>query len=67
MPNVISNTSCLIALSNIAMLGILQKRYDRIIITPEVANEFGVRCRIGFPLLQSKMSQKYISLRIIWT
>jgi predicted nucleic acid-binding protein len=41
MPNVISNTSCLIALANIDMLAILQKRYDRIIVTPEVANEFG--------------------------
>jgi predicted nucleic acid-binding protein len=41
MPNIISNTSCLIALSNINMLEILQKRYERIIVTPEVANEFG--------------------------
>jgi predicted nucleic acid-binding protein len=40
MPNVISNTSCLIALSNIDMLEILQKRYGRIIVTPEVFNEF---------------------------
>jgi predicted nucleic acid-binding protein len=41
MLNVISNTSCLIALSNINRLEILQKRYERIIITPEVALEFG--------------------------
>jgi predicted nucleic acid-binding protein len=41
MPNIISNTSCLIALSNINMLEILQKRYTQIIVTPEVANEFG--------------------------
>jgi predicted nucleic acid-binding protein len=41
MPNVISNTSCLIALSNINRLEILHKRYDRIIITPEVAYELG--------------------------
>jgi predicted nucleic acid-binding protein len=41
MPNIISNTSCLIALSNINMLEILQKRYKNIIVTPEVANEFG--------------------------
>jgi predicted nucleic acid-binding protein len=39
MPNVISNTSCLIALSNINMLEILQKRYNQIIVTPEVASE----------------------------
>jgi predicted nucleic acid-binding protein len=41
MPNIISNTSCLIALSNINMMEILQKRYKKIIVTPEVANEFG--------------------------
>jgi predicted nucleic acid-binding protein len=41
MPDVIADTSCLIALSNINMLEILQKRYGRISITPEVAWEFG--------------------------
>jgi predicted nucleic acid-binding protein len=41
MRNVISNTSCLIALTNIRRLEILQKRYGHIIITPEVAQEFG--------------------------
>ncbi|MDR3312324.1 MAG: hypothetical protein LBS64_04240, partial [Spirochaetaceae bacterium] len=41
MPNVISNTSCLIALSNIDMLDLLQQRYGRILITPEVEREFG--------------------------
>jgi predicted nucleic acid-binding protein len=41
MPNVISNTSCLIALTNINMLEILQKRYGNIYITPEVEREFG--------------------------
>jgi predicted nucleic acid-binding protein len=40
MRNVISNTSCLIALTNIGRLEILQKRYRHIIITPEVAQEF---------------------------
>jgi predicted nucleic acid-binding protein len=41
MPNVISNTSCLIALSNINRLELLQKRYGHIFITPEVRSEFG--------------------------
>jgi predicted nucleic acid-binding protein len=41
MPNVISNTSCLIALSNIGMLDLLQQRYGRVFITPEVEREFG--------------------------
>jgi predicted nucleic acid-binding protein len=41
MPNVISNTICLIALSNINMLELLQKRYGRVFITPEVESEFG--------------------------
>jgi predicted nucleic acid-binding protein len=42
MPDVISNTSCLIALSNISRLDLLEKRYGQIIVTPEVANEYGV-------------------------
>ena len=41
MRNVISNTSCLIALTNIDRLEILQKRYGHIVITPEVEAEFG--------------------------
>jgi hypothetical protein len=36
MRNAISNTSCLIALTNIDKLEILQKRYGHIVITPEV-------------------------------
>ncbi|GHS90933.1 hypothetical protein FACS1894139_05010 [Planctomycetales bacterium] len=38
---VISNTSCLIALTNIGKLDLLQKRYGRVVITPEVKAEFG--------------------------
>jgi predicted nucleic acid-binding protein len=41
MRNVISNTSCLIALSNISRIDLLQKQYEKILITPEVAKEFG--------------------------
>ena len=41
MPEVISNTSCLIALSNIDNLDILRSIYDTITITDIVAAEFG--------------------------
>ena len=41
MPEMISNTSCLIALSNIDMLDILRQMYDAIFITEEVEAEFG--------------------------
>jgi predicted nucleic acid-binding protein len=41
MPNVISNTSCLSALYDIGRLELLEKRYGKIIITPEVAGEYG--------------------------
>jgi len=38
---IISDTSCLIALSNINLLEILNKLYEVILITPEVASEYG--------------------------
>jgi predicted nucleic acid-binding protein len=38
---IISDTSCLIGLTNIGFLDILQKLYHSILITPEVAEEFG--------------------------
>jgi len=41
MREMISNTSCLIALSNIEMLDVLRQVYGNIIITSEVAAEFG--------------------------
>lgn len=41
MPEVISNTSCLIVLDNIGMLEILKDLYGTIIITQEVSEEFG--------------------------
>jgi len=41
MPDIISNTSCLIALDNIGMLFILKKLYGKIYIAEEVFNEFG--------------------------
>ena len=41
MPNVISNTSCLILLDNSGLLSILEKLYGKVFITPEVSREFG--------------------------
>jgi len=39
---IISDTTCLIGLSNIGQLNILQEMYGSIVITPEVAEEYGV-------------------------
>ncbi|MGZ8262351.1 MAG: DUF3368 domain-containing protein [Methylotenera sp.] len=41
MPKIISNTSCLIILDNIDALAILQKLYQNIYLTEEVAQEYG--------------------------
>jgi len=40
MPDIISNTSCLIVLDNIGMLDILKELYGKIFITQEVSEEF---------------------------
>ena len=42
MPDMLSNTSCLIALDNIGQLDLLHRLYDIIHISEEVAAEFGV-------------------------
>ncbi|QJD79702.1 DUF3368 domain-containing protein [Spirosoma rhododendri] len=39
---VISDTSCLVLLTNIDELDLLRRCYDRILITPEVATEYGI-------------------------
>ena len=41
MPNIISNTSCLIVLDNIGKLELLKELYGKVLITEEVAKEFG--------------------------
>ena len=41
MPNVISDSSCLIALDNIDMLFVLRALYGKIYVTEEVSDEFG--------------------------
>lgn len=40
MPNIISNTSCLIVLDNIGMLDVLKELYGTVLITEEVSKEF---------------------------
>jgi len=42
MPDMLSNTSCLIALDNIGNLDILRRLYSSVHISEEVAAEFGV-------------------------
>lgn len=41
MPNIISNTSCLIVLDNIGMLDVLKELYGKVFIAEEVSKEFG--------------------------
>lgn len=41
MPNIISNTSCLIVLDNIGMLDVLKELYGKVFSTEEVSKEFG--------------------------
>jgi len=41
MPEIISNTSCLIVLDNIGMIYILKELYETVTISEEVAAEFG--------------------------
>jgi len=38
---IISDTSCLIALTNIGRLDVLRHLYETVLITPEVADEYG--------------------------
>jgi predicted nucleic acid-binding protein len=39
MPNIISDSSCLIALDNIGLISILKDLYEKIYITEEVYSE----------------------------
>jgi len=38
---IISDTSCLIALTNIGILDVLRQLYETVLVTPEVADEYG--------------------------
>lgn len=62
MPDMLSNSSCLIALDNIGMLHILYERYGRITISEEVLAEFSKPVESWFEV---KPIQKVLSCRDI--
>jgi hypothetical protein len=51
---IISDTSCLISLTNINRLDLLQKTYNEIIVTPEVAKEYGTPLPIWIKVMPVK-------------
>ncbi len=55
---IISDTSCLIALSNIGMLQILKDLFGEVLITPEVNEEFGNQLPNWIIVLQLQDKQK---------
>ena len=55
---IISDTSCLISLTNINRLELLQKTYNEIIITPEVAEEYGMPLPIWIKVIPVKNRAK---------
>ncbi len=55
---VITDTSCLIALSNIDSLDLLKSLYSAIIITPEIEEEFGYKLP-EWIIVQSVRNKKY--------
>ena len=61
MPNVISDTSCLIVLDNIDALSVLKDLYSRVLITPEVQEEFGEELPAFIEIIPTK-DKKYFSL-----
>ena len=61
MPNVISDSSCLIALDNIGMLHILQELYSQIFISEEVLDEFGKRVE-GWIVIKRVKNQNYVQM-----
>lgn len=61
MPNVISNSSCLISLDNIGMLFILKDLYGEIQISEEVSHEFGKSLESWITVKQIK-DKKYMRI-----
>ena len=55
---IISDTSCLIALSNIGLLNLLKDLYEEIIITQEVKEEFGNKLPDWIIILKVKNKAK---------
>ncbi len=61
MPNVISDTSCLIVLDKINALSVLKDLYSRVLITPEVQEEYGEELPAFIEIIPTK-DKKYYSL-----
>jgi len=63
---IISDTSCLIALSNIGQLDLLKKLFGRVTITPEVLDEFTKKYNEKIPewidIKEAKNKEKVIKL-----
>jgi predicted nucleic acid-binding protein len=59
---IISDTSCLIALSNIGLLYILKDLYGEVLITTEVNDEFGKQLPNWIVVLQVKDKLKQIEI-----
>ncbi len=61
MPDVISDSSCLIALDNIGMLFILKELYGKVFISREVAEEFGKKTEDWIEIRQVK-DENYVKI-----
>ena len=61
MPDVICDSSCLIALDNIGMLFILQELYGKIYISEEVFSEFGKNIE-GWIEIQHVEDRNYVGI-----
>lgn len=61
---IIADASCLIVLQNIQGLSLLQKLFDEVFITQEVAKEFGVNLPewVKVKLIQNKAQQNALNL-----
>ena len=62
---IITDTSCLIALSNINELQILPDLFHEIIITPEVSAEFGEKLPDWIKVTEAKNREKQADLEKI--
>jgi len=64
---IISDTSCLIGLTNVGQLDLLKKLYDRVTITPEVLKEFTEKYKENMPdwidVKEAKNKDKVIEIK----
>lgn len=61
---IISDTSSLIALSNIGELELLKRVYDIVVITPEIAEEYGIETPDWISIEPVKDKQKFKLLNL---